>query len=107
MEINKASGDKSVRGATHYDITMGNYVLGISIVMSQWVMTSFIMYDFYYVLLCLFMFFYYELLVWNKNENKFLFDKSILLFLGPMKNPYTTQLLYVFFPDLSNTHLWP
>ncbi len=46
MEITQASGDQSVRGVTHYDITMGNHIaryahcditmlLGSSIVMSQ------------------------------------------------------------------------
>ncbi len=97
MEINQASGDQSMLGATHYDITMGNDIaknahcdiimlLGTSIVMSQWVIALLcvhiiasqcimtLLWTSFYVLLCLFMLFLW--IVWNKNKNKFVFDQS-------------------------------
>ncbi len=90
MENNQADGDHSVRGATHYDITMGNDIARdahCDITMSNdttWdihcdvtMLNDIAMNPFYNFLLCITMPIYVILLciIWNNNKNKFMFDQ--------------------------------
>ncbi len=105
MEINQASGDQSVRGTTHYDITMGHNVamdahceitmgnniardihcdVSMSNDVAMWTCHGITMHNdiamnlFYYVYSTIFLIVTVILIwtEWNKNKNKFMFDQS-------------------------------